>query len=111
MFHDTTNRNNKVFYIGDEPATNIEEWANEIAKELGYKIARMLFGLLKVVAITGDFLKLLGVHFPMTSFRLKNMTTDNIINMSNTYAIASRPPYTRIEGIKETLDWMKENQK
>lgn len=111
LFHDTTNRNNKVFYIGDEPATNIEEWANEIANELGYKIARMPFGLLKVAAITGDFLKLLGIHFPMTSFRLKNMTTDNIINLSNTYAIAPRPPYTRIEGIKETLNWMRENRK
>lgn len=111
LFNATTDKNNKVFYIGDEPATNIEEWANEIAKELNYKIVRMPLWLLRMAAWTGDCLKLVGVHFPMTSFRLKNMTTDNIINLSNTYAIAPRPPYKRIEGIKVTLDWMKENQK
>lgn len=111
LFNTTTDKNNKVFYIGDEPATNIEEWANEIAAELNYKIVRMPLWLLRMAAWTGDCLKLVGVHFPMTSFRLKNMTTDNIINLSNTYAIAPRPPYTRSEGIKETLNWMRENQK
>ena len=111
LFNTTTDKNNKIFYIGDKPATNIEEWANEIAAELNYKIVRMPLWLLRMAAWTGDCLKLVGVHFPMTSFRLKNMTTDNIINLSNTYAIAPRPPYTRSEGIKETLNWMRENQK
>lgn len=111
LFNATTDKNNKVFYIGDEPATNIEEWANEIATELKFKIIRMPLCLLRMAAWTGDCLKLVGVHFPMTSFRLKNMTTDNIINLSNTYAIAPRLPYKRIEGIKETLNWMKGNQK
>ena len=107
LFNETPDRNNKVFYIGDEPATNIEEWANEIASELGYKIIRMPLCLLRIAAWTGDLLKRAGIHFPMTSFRLKNMTTDNVIDLSNTYAIAPRPPYTRIEGIKETLNWLK----
>lgn len=107
LFNETSDRNNKVFYIGDEPATNIEEWANEIATELGYKIIRMPLWLLRIAAWTGDLLKRAGIHFPMTSFRLKNMMTDNVIDLSNTYAIAPHPPYTRIEGIKETLNWLK----
>lgn len=107
LFNETSDRNNKVFYIGDEPATNIEEWANEIATELGYKIIRMPLWLLRIAAWTGDLLKRAGIHFPMTSFRLKNMTTDNVIDLSNTYVIAPHPPYTRIEGIKETLNWLK----
>ena len=48
------------------------------------------------------------INFPMTSFRLKNMTTDNIVDLSNTYKVAPNPPYSRIEGVKDTLSWMKE---
>ena len=52
LFNTTTDKNNKVFYIGDEPATNIEEWANEIAAELNYKIVRMPLWLLRIAAWT-----------------------------------------------------------
>lgn len=109
LFSKTIEKGNKVFYIGDEPATNIEEWANEIASKLNCHVKRMPLFLLRLAAMVGDFLKLLGIHFPMTSFRLKNMTTDNIIDLSNTYAIAPHPPYGRIEGIQETLKWMRMN--
>ena len=67
---------NKVFYLGDEIPTNIEEWGNEIASELGIKIIKMPYFFIKVAAYLGDFLKKIGVKFPMTSFRLKNMTTN-----------------------------------
>ena len=106
---DTHDENNKVFYLGDEPPIFIEDWANEIAGELGFKVPRMPMALLKCAGWFGDFLKLFGVHFPMTSFRLKNMTTNNIIDLKNTMAIAPNPPYTRIEGVRKTLGWMKEN--
>lgn len=109
LFNDTTDRGNKVFYIGDNPATNIEQWANEIAKELGYKIIRLPFGALKFAAWVGDLLKVVGIHFPMSSFRLKNMTTDNIIDLSNTYAIAPQPPFSRVDGVRETLKWINSN--
>lgn len=107
LFSDTRDVNQKIFYIGDNPPTNIEEWANEIACELNYKIKRMPLCLLKMAAWGGDLLKIIGISFPMTSFRLKNMTTDNIIDLSATYKIAPNPPFTRIEGIKETLQWLK----
>ena len=110
LTHDTGDKDNKVFYIGDNPATNIEEWANEIAHEIGIHIIRMPLWLLRIAAWTGDMLKKLGIYFPMTSFRLKNMTTDNIMDLSNTYEIAPNPPYSRIEGVKETLKWLKENE-
>ena len=111
LFADTTDENNKVFYLGDTTATNIEEWANEIATELRYKIRRVPYWMLKCAAWGGDLLKVLGIRFPMTSFRLKNMTTDNIVPLSNTSKIAPNPPYTRVEGIKKTLDWIKHHSK
>lgn len=106
LFNETRDENQKVFYIGDNPPTNIEEWANEIASELGYKIMRMPWWLLKLAAWGGDVLKWIGIPFPMTSFRLKNMTTDNIMDLSATYKIAPNPPFSRKEGIKKTLEWL-----
>lgn len=107
LFNVTDDENKKVFYIGDSPATNIEEWGNEIASELGFKIKRAPFFVIKIAALIGDLLKFIGIKFPMTSFRLNNMTRNNIINLNNTHQIAPYPPFTRLEGIKETLKWMK----
>ncbi|KOY50656.1 NAD-dependent epimerase/dehydratase family protein [Polaribacter dokdonensis] len=104
----TTNKKNKVFYLGDHPPTNIETWANEIGTELNIKIKRMPFSLIKFAGYFGDFLNLIGLSFPMTSFRLKNMTTNNIVCLENTSELAPVLPYTRIEGVKKTLIWIKE---
>ena len=107
LFHETLNEDQKVFYIGDNPPTNIEIWANEIAAELNFNIKRVQFWMLKIAAYFGDLLKLFNITFPMTSFRLKNMTTDNTIDLSETYKIAPNPPCSRIDGIKATLQWLK----
>ena len=98
--------NEQVFYLGDYAPTNIREWADEIANELDIKIRTVPYPLIKLAAYGGDFLKMLGINFPMTSFRLNNMTTDNIIDLVNTSNIAPNLPFTRIEGIQETLKWM-----
>ena len=42
----------------------------------------------------------------MSSFRLNNMTTDNIQNLENTYSLTGEPPINRNEGIIKTLEWM-----
>lgn len=106
MQNPTEEESNKVFYIGDSP-TNIEEWANEIASEAGIKIPRCPYVLIKLAAKVGDMLKKIGIPFPMTTFRLRNMTTDNIVDLTPTDKIAPDVPYTRIEGIRKTLDWIK----
>lgn len=102
----TVDSSNKVFYLGDSPAIFIEEWANQIATELGRKVPRVPFILVQIAALLGDALTKVGGHFPMTSFRMKNMTTDNIINLENTQRIAPQPPVDRITGIRRTLEWM-----
>jgi len=95
-----------VFYLGDYEPTSIHNWADEIASEIGISIRIVPYLLIKLAAIGGDFLKLAGMNFPMTSFRLKNMTTNNAVDLSNTKEIAPNLPFTRIEGIKKTLKWL-----
>ena len=46
----------------------------------------------------------------MTSFRLGNMTTDNIIDTRATEAIAPNLPVSRREGIITTIEWLKNNK-
>ena len=45
LFNETPDENNKVFYIGDEPAYEINEWADEIAGELGLRYQLCQYGL------------------------------------------------------------------
>ena len=106
LFTPTTDEDNKVFYIGDMPPVNIEEWANEIAGELGYTIPRIPYWVMRIAALFGDLMASVGIRFPMTSFRLKNMTTDNIMPLENTMAIAPDLPVDRLTGVKRTLEWM-----
>ncbi|MDP4178297.1 MAG: NAD(P)-dependent oxidoreductase [Bacillota bacterium] len=106
LLNETSDINNKIFYIGDTPAYNITEWADEIAGELGFKIPKIPFWFIKSVAKFGDFMKIFGIHFPMTSFRLHNMTTDDINNISSTVKIAPKVQYSRIDAVKITLEWI-----
>lgn len=108
LFHETMDENNKVFYIGDEPSYEINEWADEIGNELGFVIPTMPVWVIKCLAKFGDFLGMFNIHFPMQSFRFGNMTNDGINDMSNTYLIAPDMPYSRLEGTIITIDWIKQ---
>lgn len=110
LFNDTPDENNKVFYIGDEPAYEINEWADEIANELGFRVPTMPVWFVKCLAKFGDLLGVFGIHFPMQSFRFENMTNDGINDMANTYLIAPQMPYTRLQGTKATIEWIKKNE-
>lgn len=98
--------NRKVFYIGDYEPYDITEWANEIAKESGIWIPKIPYWCFKCAGWFGDLLKKFGIAFPMTSFRLHNMTTDNVHNLDPIKSIAPNLPVSRIEGTKRTLDWI-----
>jgi len=97
----------KVFYLGDWPAYDISEWADEIAEYFGIKIPRVPFIFFQMAGWFGDVLKTIGIKFPLTSFRLKNMTTNNIQNLKPIQAIAPILMVSRKEGVKKTIDWIK----
>ena len=100
--------NGNIFYIGDYEPYDITEWANEIADYIGIKIPRVPYFCFKLAGWLGDLLKHLGVAFPMTSFRLHNMTTDNIHNLEPIRKIVPVLPIQRKEGTKRTLEWIKQ---
>ncbi len=111
LFDTTNNSIYKTLYIGDEPPINIDEWAEEISRIGGLgKTWRVPYFVIYLFALIGDVLKIVHVNFPMSSFRLKNMTTNNIILLEETVNICGSPVNDRKEGIKRTLTWMKLNK-
>lgn len=98
--------NRKVFYIGDYEPYDITEWANEIAKEEGIKIPHVPYWCFVCAGWLGDILNKMGLSFPMTSFRLHNMTTDNVHDLTLIKEIAPNLPISRSEGTKRTLEWI-----
>jgi len=109
LFHDTKNQERKVYYLGDYLSMNIELWANEIGDAAVVKIRRLPFFAVKMAALFGDLLGSFDIDFPMTSFRLKNMTSNNVFDLSNLQKLAPDLPVNQRLGIKRTLEWIQEN--
>lgn len=107
LFEDTKDINGKIFYLGDDPPINISEWANEIAFEGNVrKPFKAPFFFFILMALVGDFLKLFKISFPLSTFRLKNMTTDNVYDLDATNEVCGRPPFSRHEGVSRTVKWI-----
>lgn len=99
----------KIFYLGDYEPYNITSWADEIAGIKNIKIYNIPYSVFVMTAFFGDCLKLIRIKFPMTSFRLKNMTTDNFFDLSDIRKLAPHLPVSRNLGTKKTVNWMIEN--
>ncbi len=108
---DTTNNKfeDKIFYLGDKPDYDINEWGQEIADICGKKIINVPFFLIRAAAFLGDIVKLFGIMPPISSYRLNNMMTDNIMDVSATFRYAPNPPYTRRQASEITVNWLKNN--
>ncbi len=100
----------KVFYLGDDPPLNPSEWAMQIAKLAAVAPPRHVpLGVMRLAAKLGDGLGKLGIVAPMTTFRLNNMTTDNIVDLTEIQRVAPSPPYDLHQGIRLTLEWIRRN--
>jgi GlcNAc-P-P-Und epimerase len=111
LLEDSEISNHKFFFIGDDPPINIGEWANEICILNGTKKNwQVPFFVLVILSLIGDFLIHFKINFPMTTFRLKNMTINNIIPLENTLLISGPSKFDRAEGTQKTLKWMNRNK-
>jgi nucleoside-diphosphate-sugar epimerase len=96
----------KTLYLGDYEPYDITKWANEIADYHHIKIPALPYFVFKLAAWGGDLLQMFGIKFPMTSFRLKNMTTNNIFDLTEIERLAPHLPISRNEGTKITVNWL-----
>ena len=102
---------NKTFYLSDYPHIELKTWANLIAKYFNVKNPKVLsLMFLKTIAFGGDLLKILGFkNPPLTTFRLNNIITDMVYDLSELESICGELPYSLEEGVKITTNWVKEH--
>jgi hypothetical protein len=60
--------------------------------------------------LAGDLLYKANIKFPITSFRLSNMTTNNILPLNDLYTLIGPPPVSRLEGVRRTIGWLVEHK-
>lgn len=101
----------QIFYVGDEPI-NLFDWANGFSLVLNKKNVHVVPRLVvRILAFTGDLLRLFRVKFPITSSRYKSMTHSNTAPMEKTFKVLGHPKYTMGMGIEETVSWLKQQNK
>ena len=98
----------KTFYVGDEPL-DLTEWVNLFSVALRQReVATCPIIALKGLACFGDILNYFGCRFPLTTYRLVNMTTDNIIDMEPTFQAIGKGPFDLDTAVSNTVKWLKE---
>ena len=97
----------KMFYVGDE-SISLSSYVDGFSLQLiGRPAKRVPYVVLKTAAIMGDMLSKIGFKkIPLTSYRLSNMTSDNVLDMKSTIEIAGNPLFTLDQGIARTCEWL-----
>jgi nucleoside-diphosphate-sugar epimerase len=101
--------NEKTLYLADFLPIDVAQMANSIQREIGVaQIKTLNVSMLQLAAWAGDCLKLLGWRNPpLTTFRLNNLLTPMVHDLSSLQAIVGELPYSMDEGIHITAKWMK----
>lgn len=99
----------KIYFVGDQ-AIELSKYVDAFCEKLKARPARRVpYRLLAAVALLGDGVRALGLPFPLTSYRLSNMTQDNVIDVSDTIALAGDGPFTLEQGVDFTVKWWRKH--
>ena len=105
--HETIHR--RTFYLADHPPISLQEWAEAFRTSLDApKIRTLPRSIARVLAIVGDGVQAVSVRkFPFTSFRLSNVLTPSIVDLSGIVEICGLPPVPLEAGVTMTTAWLR----
>lgn len=100
----------RVLYVGDYDAIRVGDWAEAFRVAFGAPPIRSIpLPLARLAALAGDGLVKCGWRkFPLTSFRFRNLTEDDLCEMEPTRAICGESPYSLAESAARTARWFNE---
>ena len=100
----------RTFYLADYDPIDVREMADLIQKTMGVRKIKMVpVSALRAAAVAGDLAKKLGWKAPpLTSFRLDNLLTNMVYDLEPLREVAGPLPYSLQEGVKKTIEWMRE---
>jgi nucleoside-diphosphate-sugar epimerase len=99
----------RTYYLADYDPLELSDWTNAISAAWGRgKVREVPFWLLQSVARCGDAARRLGwSNPPLTSFRLKNLVTSAVFDMSHLVKLCPNLPVKWEEGVRLTVDWLR----
>lgn len=103
----------RIFYLSDYDEFTIRKWADTISLRMrNKKVKTVPERLVKLVALSGDMLKKIGIkNPPLTTFRLNNMRADTTaIPLEPIKEITGPLPYTMEQGVDLTIKWLKDEK-
>ena len=102
----------KTLYLTDYPELEVQAWANMIALKSGHqKVMEAPYSVLKLAALCGDALKIIGWRNPpLTSFRLENLLTEMLHDTHEVQEICGDLPFGLDDGVEATLAWINDGK-
>ncbi len=100
----------RTFWAADYEPLNLEAWAERFRAELGAPPIRTIPRVVAAAgARVGDALVRLGWRsFPLTTFRLTNVVTSYIVDLTATREVCGELPFDLDEGVAATAAWLRE---
>lgn len=96
----------EVFYMADYEPLSLRDYANALADAMGVKRPWVMpLPCAKLLGHCGDLLNRIGVKFPYNIFRLNNIRTEYIFDLSKTESVCGPLPKSFEKGVKETAEW------
>jgi len=99
----------RSFYVSDEPIDSYL-WVNHFSLGItGKKVRRVPVDILRLISLVGFLLSKLNISFPLTPKRFRSMTTDYVIDLSETWQLISKPHVDLEIEILKTSNWYLDN--
>jgi GlcNAc-P-P-Und epimerase len=97
----------KTFYLADYQPLSLREYIDNLASEMGAtRIPTLPIRLARIIAFVGDVLNACKIKsFPFNSFRLNNILTEYMFDLTSTEAVCGPLPFTYEDGVKATAKW------
>lgn len=98
----------KTFYLADYDPISLRSYVNGLAEHINARTPVTLpLALARVLAVAGDLMEVCGMSPPLNSFRLNNIRTEYVFDLSQTKAVCGDLPYSFDEGVEMTASWYK----
>ena len=109
---DAAHVHRRTFYLGDYQPLSLTAWTDSLARALG---AQRPFRVPKQIAYAlggcGDVLNQLGWKtFPLNTFRVRNILTEYIFDLSETERICGPLPFSVDQGVERLARWFLQKQ-
>jgi GlcNAc-P-P-Und epimerase len=99
----------KTYYLADYEPLELSDWTNAISAAWGKgKVRQVPASLLRLLAKCGDVMQHVGWRNPpLTTFRLKNLSTSAVFDMTTLAKCCPNLPFSVNQGICATIGWLR----